>query len=224
MLHGWVVGLPPAAVLARVVAHGRHRCRQASRAAALRCRCPKPQITRYQRFLRDTQGLQFDTYDALWRWSVTDLEAFWRSIWQFFDLQSPTPYARVLGDDRMPGARWFDGAQVNYAQQVLRHVDALQAAGHPAILFADEPMLAAGPRRRAVVGRLAAPGGCVRGGAQAPRRARAAIACAPTCRTGPRPRWCSSPAPAWARSGRSVRPTWARSPCSTASGRSSPRC
>ena len=105
---------------------------------------PEPQITRYQRFLRESQHLQFDNYDALWRWSVTDLEAFWRSIWQFFDLQSPTPYARVLGDDRMPGARWFEGAQVNYAQQVLRHVDALQAAGHPAILFADEPMLAQG--------------------------------------------------------------------------------
>jgi acetoacetyl-CoA synthetase len=105
---------------------------------------PEAQITRYQRFLRDTQGLDFATYDDLWRWSVTDLEAFWRSIWQFFDLQSPTPYARVLGDDRMPGARWFVGAQVNYAQQVLRHVDALQSAGHPAILFADEPMLARG--------------------------------------------------------------------------------
>jgi acetoacetyl-CoA synthetase len=103
---------------------------------------PEPQITRYQRFLRESQGLQFDSYDALWRWSVTDLEAFWRSIWQFFDLQSPTPYARVLRDARLPGARWFEGAQVNYAQQVLRHADALQAAGHPAILFADEPMLA----------------------------------------------------------------------------------
>ena len=105
---------------------------------------PEPQITRYQRFLRESQGLQFDTYDALWRWSVSDLEVFWRSVWQFFDLQSPTPYTRVLGDDRMPGARWFDGAQVNYAQQVLRHVDPLQTAGHPAILFADEPMLAQG--------------------------------------------------------------------------------
>ena len=105
---------------------------------------PEPQITRYQRFLRESQGLRFDTYDALWRWSVSDLEAFWRSVWQFFDLQSPTPYTRVLGDDRMPGARWFEGAQVNYAQQVLRHVDSLQAAGHAAILFADEPMLAQG--------------------------------------------------------------------------------
>ncbi|HEX6018328.1 MAG TPA: acetoacetate--CoA ligase [Burkholderiaceae bacterium] len=105
---------------------------------------PEPQITRYQRFLHEKRGLQFADYDALWRWSVTDLEAFWSSIWQFFDIESPTPHGRVLGDERMPGARWFEGAQVNYARQVLRHVDALHAAGHPAIVFADEPMLAQG--------------------------------------------------------------------------------
>jgi acetoacetyl-CoA synthetase len=105
---------------------------------------PEPQITRYQRFLHQSLGLQFDSYDALWRWSVTDLEAFWRSIWQFFDVQSPTPFTRVLSSDRMPGARWFDGAQVNHAQQVLRHADAAHAAGHAAILFADEALLAQG--------------------------------------------------------------------------------
>jgi acetoacetyl-CoA synthetase len=105
---------------------------------------PEAQITRYQRFLRNTQQLEFATYDELWRWSVSDLEAFWRSIWQFFDVQSPTPYSSVLAEDRLPGARWFEGAQVNYAQQVLRHAEAAHAAGHEAILFADEPMLAAG--------------------------------------------------------------------------------
>ncbi|KAB2871191.1 MAG: acetoacetate--CoA ligase [Burkholderiaceae bacterium] len=105
---------------------------------------PEPQITRYQRWLRETRGLQFATYDALWQWSVTDLEAFWSSIWQFFDIESPTPHARVLADERMPGARWFEGAQVNYARQALRHADALHAAGHPAIVFADEPLLAQG--------------------------------------------------------------------------------
>src|SRR5512139_595664 len=103
---------------------------------------PEPQITRYQRWLRETRGLQFATYDALWQWSVSDLEAFWSSIWDYFGVESPTPFARVLASERMPGARWFDGAQVNYARQVLRHADAAHAAGHPAILFADEPMLA----------------------------------------------------------------------------------
>jgi acetoacetyl-CoA synthetase len=105
---------------------------------------PQPQIKRYQRFLHDTQGLEFTDYDALWRWSVTDLDAFWRSIWAFFDVQSATRWTRVLSSEQMPGARWFEGAQVNYVQQVLRHADAAHAAGHAAILFADEAMLAEG--------------------------------------------------------------------------------
>jgi len=109
---------------------------------------PEPQITRYQRWLRDTHGLQFTDYDALWRWSVSDLEAFWSSIWSYFALESPTPFAHALADDRMPGASWFDGAQVNYARQALRHADAAHAAGHAAILFADETMLAAGELQR----------------------------------------------------------------------------
>ena len=104
----------------------------------------EPQIKRYERWLQQHRGLQFDSYDALWRWSVSDLEAFWGSIWDFFDIQSPTPVGRVLTDERMPGARWFEGAQLNYAQQVLRHADALHAAGHPAIVWSDEALLAQG--------------------------------------------------------------------------------
>ena len=54
-------------------------------------RVPEPQIARYQRWLRETRGLAFASYDALWRWSTTDLDAFWRSIWDYYDVQSPTP-------------------------------------------------------------------------------------------------------------------------------------
>src|SRR5262245_51383633 len=123
---------------------------------------PEAQITRYQRWLHETHGLRFATYDALWSWSVSDLEAFWSSVWQYFDIESPTPFERVLANARMPGARWFVGTQVNYARQVLRHADTSHAAGHPAMLFADEPLLAAGrlhsvswPELRAQVGALA---------------------------------------------------------------------
>jgi acetoacetyl-CoA synthetase len=122
-----------------------------------------PRITHYLDFLRDTRGLAFADYDRLWRWSVSDLDTFWASIWDWFDIQSPTPYTAVLADRRMPGAVWFPGAQVNYAQQVLRHADAAHAAGCDAILFQDEAMLAAGPvhrvswpELRAQVGALAA--------------------------------------------------------------------
>ena len=107
-----------------------------------------PQIRLYQTWLARERGLAFDSYDALWRWSVTDLAAFWQSIWDYYGLQSPTPHAAVLveplGADGTPSmitARWFAGAQANYAQQVFRHVDAAHAAGMPAILSHNEKSL-----------------------------------------------------------------------------------
>ena len=103
---------------------------------------PEPQITRYRRWLRERRGLVFDERDpdALWRWSVADLRAFWGSIWEYFDIQSPTGYETVLADEVMPGARWFPGAQLNYARQALRHAERAHAAGHPAIVWRDETM------------------------------------------------------------------------------------
>ena len=112
--------------------------------APLAAALPEPCITTWLRWLHETRGLAFDDYPALWRWSIEDLRGFWRSIWDYFEIQSPTPPGEVLDAERMPGARWFAGTEVNYARQVLRHADALQAAGHPAIVWADEPMLAAG--------------------------------------------------------------------------------
>ena len=97
-----------------------------------------PQIRLYQDWLRETRGLAFDSYDALWRWSVTELDAFWQSIWDYARIESPTPHTAVLAESRMPGARWFPGAQVNYAREVLRHVDAAHAAGMPAIVSDNE--------------------------------------------------------------------------------------
>ncbi|MEO5734492.1 MAG: acetoacetate--CoA ligase [Rubrivivax sp.] len=103
---------------------------------------PTPQLARYQQWLADTHHLHFDSYDALWQWSITDLNAFWQSIWDWFDIQSPTPHRCVLESAVMPGAIWFPGAQLNYTQQVLRHADAAHAAGHPAIVFQNERMAA----------------------------------------------------------------------------------
>jgi acetoacetyl-CoA synthetase len=97
-----------------------------------------PQIRLYQDWLREQRGLAFDSYDALWRWSVTDLEAFWRSVWDWSGIRSPAPPTVALADARMPGARWFPGTQVNYAHEVLRHVDAAHAAGMPAIVSENE--------------------------------------------------------------------------------------
>ncbi len=96
------------------------------------------QILLYQAWLQRTRGLSFDSYDALWRWSTTDLAGFWQSIWDYFDLQSPTPHHAVLGRDTMPGAQWFPGARTNYARQVLRHAAAAHAAGCPAVVSDNE--------------------------------------------------------------------------------------
>jgi acetoacetyl-CoA synthetase len=101
---------------------------------------PTPRITLYQAWLREQRGLHFDTYEALWVWSTTDLHGFWSSIWHYFDVQSPTPWRTVLESAVMPGAVWFPGAQVNYAAQALRHADTAHAAGHPAIVFQNERM------------------------------------------------------------------------------------
>jgi acetoacetyl-CoA synthetase len=80
----------------------------------------RSRIGRYMRWLADERGLAFDGYDDLWRWSVTDLDAFWRSIWDHFRLESPDPVGRALEEPVMPGARWFPGVRLNYAAHALR--------------------------------------------------------------------------------------------------------
>jgi acetoacetyl-CoA synthetase len=99
---------------------------------------PKPQLRLYQDWLAAHRGLRFENYNDLWRWSVTDLEAFWRSIWEYDVIQSPTPFDQALCVDRMPGAVWFKGSQLNYVRQVLRHAPAAHAAGQPAIISENE--------------------------------------------------------------------------------------
>jgi acetoacetyl-CoA synthetase len=97
-----------------------------------------PQLRLYQDWLRMRHGLSFASYEDLWRWSVTDQNGFWQSLWDYEGLQSPTPHKVALADDRMPGAKWFPGAQVNYAKQVFRHADAADRAGVIAIVSENE--------------------------------------------------------------------------------------
>ena len=74
-----------------------------------------------------TAAADFD-YDALWRWSVTDVDGFWASIWEFYGVRSTTPYEQVLADRSMPGAQWFPGATLNYAEHVFEGRDADEVA------------------------------------------------------------------------------------------------
>lgn len=78
-------------------------------------------LARYQTWLYETRGIDFENYAALWKWSTTELTEFWASIWEFFDVRAHTPYDAVLGTSTMPGAQWFTGATLNYAEHALRH-------------------------------------------------------------------------------------------------------
>jgi acetoacetyl-CoA synthetase len=106
---------------------------------------PQPQITRYRHWLADQRQHPFDDSEALWQWSVTDLNSFWQSIWDYFEVESPAPPTRALAEDAAQGAAvWFPGTQVNYARQVFRHADAAHGADIPAILFRNERLHDAG--------------------------------------------------------------------------------
>jgi acetoacetyl-CoA synthetase len=100
-----------------------------------------PQIRLYQNWLKVQRGLSFESYDEFWHWSISDLNAFWQSIWDYFELRSPSPCSAVCDGAPMPGTRWFVGAKINYAAEVLRHAQAAQAAGFPAILSHNEKSL-----------------------------------------------------------------------------------
>ncbi len=91
-------------------------------------------MSEYMRWLAAERGLEFDGYDSLWHWSVEDLEGFWSSIWDFFEVQADGGYDRVLGSREMPGAEWFAGTRLNYAEHALAGKDDAATA----ILHASE--------------------------------------------------------------------------------------
>jgi acetoacetyl-CoA synthetase len=77
-------------------------------------------LTAFLRWLDLQRGLRMDDYDQLWRWSVEDLEGFWQAIWDYFGVSASAPPSRALGRRAMPGAEWFPGARLNFAEHVLR--------------------------------------------------------------------------------------------------------
>ena len=83
-------------------------------------RVERAELTHYVRWLEQTRGLRFPDYASLWEWSTTDLEAFWASVWERYEVTASEPYERVLGSRAMPGAEWFPGARLSFAEHVLR--------------------------------------------------------------------------------------------------------
>jgi len=91
-------------------------------------------LAAYMRWLAGNHGLHFRSYDELWRWSCSELERFWVTIYQYFDVHFPRHFRSVLPSREMPGAKWFDGATLNYAEHAFRNV----TGDHPALVFKSE--------------------------------------------------------------------------------------
>ncbi len=77
-------------------------------------------LTGFMRWVGDREGRTFAEYEQLREWSVAEVERFWESIWEYFGVRCSRPYERVLDARTMPGARWFEGAELNYAENMLR--------------------------------------------------------------------------------------------------------
>jgi acetoacetyl-CoA synthetase len=86
-------------------------------------RIERATITRYRNWLEQSHGLHFAEYSDLWQWSVDDLEGFWASIREFFEIRFEVPGSRVLGNSSMPGAEWFPSARLSYAEHIFRGKD-----------------------------------------------------------------------------------------------------
>ncbi|MGO2862634.1 MAG: AMP-binding protein, partial [Brevibacterium sp.] len=99
---------------------------------------PRPQILDFTDFANQRTGQNMVSYDDLWRWSVGDLDGFWGAIWDFFDVIADEPYTEVLADRSMPGATWFPGTRLNYAEHALRAALDENLADEPAIITITE--------------------------------------------------------------------------------------
>ncbi len=90
-------------------------------------------LGRYLHWLAQNKGRHYTTYPELWDWSISDLEGFWESLWEFFEVRAHAPYERVLSSREMPGARWFEGSRLNYAEHALgtpEDIDRIAVVAH----------------------------------------------------------------------------------------------
>jgi acetoacetyl-CoA synthetase len=97
-------------------------------------RVERANVTAFTRWLAAERGHDFGDYQALWQWSVTDLDGFWQAVWDYCGVRASAPAAAVLGARAMPGADWFPGARLNYAEHVLRS----ERPGRDALYYQSE--------------------------------------------------------------------------------------
>jgi acetoacetyl-CoA synthetase len=88
----------------------------------------------YQQWLSTNRNLKFDDYQSLWQWSVDNIDDFWMSLWEYFNIQFDGSVNAVTSNDQMPRVAWFEGARINYAEHVFRK----KSDQRPAIIFKSE--------------------------------------------------------------------------------------
>ncbi len=91
-------------------------------------------LFQFKNWLKTEKGLEFDEYESLWNWSVSDSPTFWEYICQYFKVKFHTPYSEVLTSEDMPFCQWMKGATLNYAEHIFRNYSDNQ----PAIIFKSE--------------------------------------------------------------------------------------
>lgn len=91
-------------------------------------------LTKYSNWLLQDRGLEFESYQALWQWSVDHPGAFWKSILDYFQVSLHSPYEMVISPQSMPYTQWFEGATLNYAEHIFKQKDDTR----PALAFASE--------------------------------------------------------------------------------------
>lgn len=91
-------------------------------------------ITYFINWLKEEKSISLKDDKQLWDWSVTEIENFWESLWDYFQIKSISPYQKVLSERKMPGAKWFVGARINYAEHIFRN----KTKKRPAIIHAAE--------------------------------------------------------------------------------------
>ncbi|MFW2366134.1 MAG: acetoacetate--CoA ligase [Desulforhopalus sp.] len=79
---------------------------------------------RFMQVVNDKYGQQCNEYDGLYQWSIDNIEGFWATLWEFTDIKASRPFDQVVDDStKMPGAQWFKGAELNFAENLLRFRD-----------------------------------------------------------------------------------------------------
>ncbi len=79
---------------------------------------------RFMNFINEKYNQEFDDYAPLYKWSIDNIPDFWAAMWEFADIIVSKPYTAVIDDvSKMPGAKWFDGARLNFAENLLRYRD-----------------------------------------------------------------------------------------------------